>query len=84
MKSKDDIIDPETANKECATRTTQCNLGEVGKKKCGVSLTSHTLHVCAWHKESHITGPYRKFPLAQIHREKKKGHLHLPVWAHMN
>lgn len=27
--------------------------------------------VCAWYKESHITGPYRKFPLTQIHRENR-------------
>lgn len=27
--------------------------------------------MCAWYKESHVTGPERKFPLAQIHRENR-------------
>lgn len=31
----------------------------------------HAPFVCAWYKESLITGPYRKFPLAQIHRGKR-------------
>lgn len=49
---------------------TKSNEGGGVRRNVGFNY-HHIPLVCAWHKEKHITQPYRKFPLAQIHRENR-------------